>query len=134
MNKTFKLSTVSIALALACQVNIVLAEEVLKQEKAEIEKIVVTGSFTGKAVKKEEASFAISSFSEDDMAKIAPKSTADLFKAVPGVWAESSGGVSGANVFVRGFPGGGDAPYLTVQLQGAPIFPPPTINILECCE
>ena len=57
--------------------------------------------------------------------------TADLFKAVPGVWSESSGGVSGANVFVRGFPGGGDAPFLTVQLQGAPIFPPPTLSFLE---
>ena len=62
---------------------------------------------------------------------MAPKSTADLFKAVPGVWSESSGGVSGANVFVRGFPGGGDAPFLTVQLQGAPIFPPPTLSFLE---
>jgi len=126
----FKLSTISIALALVCQANNVIAAE----EKAtddQIEKIVVTGSLTGKAVPKEEASFAISSFSEDDMAKIAPKSTADLFKAVPGVWAESSGGVSGANVFVRGFPGGGDAPYLTVQLQGAPIFPPPTLSFLE---
>lgn len=133
MTKNFKLSTISIALALVCQANSVLAaDQGTNEEKSDnIEKIVVTGSLTGKAVPKEEASFAISSFSEDDMAKIAPKSTADLFKAVPGVWAESSGGVSGANVFVRGFPGGGDAPYLTVQLQGAPIFPPPTLSFLE---
>ncbi len=116
-------------MALACQANTAFAAEEAADE--EIEKIVVTGSLTGKAVPKEEASFAISSFSEDDMAKIAPKSTADLFKAVPGVWAESSGGVSGANVFVRGFPGASDAPYLTVQLQGAPIFPPPTLSFLE---
>ena len=54
-----------------------------------------------------------------------------MFKLVPGVWAESSGGVSGANVFVRGFPGGGDAPFLTVQVNGAPIFPPPTLSFLE---
>jgi len=133
MTKNFKLSTISIALALVCQANNVLAaDQVANEEKNDnIEKIVVTGSLTGKAVPKEKASFAISSFSEDDMVKIAPKSTADLFKAVPGVWAESSGGVSGANVFVRGFPGGGDAPYLTVQLQGAPIFPPPTLSFLE---
>ena len=117
-------------MALACQANYSLAAEKPAADE-KIEKIVVTGSLTGKAVAKEEASFAISSFSEDDIVKIAPKSTADLFKAVPGVWAESSGGVSGANVFVRGFPGGGDAPYLTVQLQGAPIFPPPTLSFLE---
>lgn len=96
-----------------------------------IEQIIVTGSFSGKAIRKDEASFAISSFSDEDIQKMSPKSTADLFKAVPGVWAESSGGVSGANVFIRGFPGGGDAPFLTVQLQGSAIFPPPTLSFLE---
>jgi len=130
MTNKFKLSSITLAMTLACQANYSLAAESPESDE-KIEKIVVTGSLTGKAVAKEEASFAISSFSEDDMAKIAPKSTADLFKAVPGVWAESSGGVSGANVFVRGFPGAGDAPYLTVQLQGAPIFPPPTLSFLE---
>lgn len=129
MRQTFKLSSIAIALALTCQANASLAAEQANDEN--IEKIIVTGTFSGKAVAKEEASFAISSFSEDDIKKLAPKSTADLFKAVPGVWSESSGGVSGANVFVRGFPGGGDAPFLTVQLQGAPIFPPPTLSFLE---
>lgn len=129
MIKNFKLSSISIALALICQTNNAQAEETKSDDK--IEKIIVTGTFSGKSVAKEEASFAISSFSEDDIKKLAPKSTADLFKAIPGVWSESSGGVSGANVFVRGFPGGGDAPFLTVQLQGAPIFPPPTLSFLE---
>jgi iron complex outermembrane receptor protein len=131
MTKSFKLSTISIALALVCQTNNVLAVEDTAASGDKIEKIIVTGTFSGKSVAKEEASFAVSSFSEDDMVKLAPKSTADLFKAIPGVWAESSGGVSGANVFVRGFPGASDAPYLTVQLQGAPIFPPPTLSFLE---
>lgn len=132
MKTTFKLSSIAIALALTCQTNIALAaEQQNKKTDDKIERIVVTGTFSGKAVAKEEASFAISSFSEDDIKKLAPKSTADLFKAVPGVWSESSGGVSGANVFVRGFPGAGDAPFLTVQLQGAPIFPPPTLSFLE---
>ena len=133
MTTNFKLSTIAIVVALSCQASSSFATEKTstKNKKANIETIVVTGTFSGKAVAKEEASFAISSFSEDDIKKLAPKSTADLFKAVPGVWSESSGGVSGANVFVRGFPGGGDAPFLTVQLQGAPIFPPPTLSFLE---
>jgi iron complex outermembrane receptor protein len=133
MTTNFKLSTIAIVVAFSCQASSSVAAEKTstKNKKANIETIVVTGTFSGKAVAKEEASFAISSFSEDDIIKLAPKSTADLFKAVPGVWSESSGGVSGANVFVRGFPGGGDAPFLTVQLQGAPIFPPPTLSFLE---
>ncbi len=133
MTNNFKKSSIAILVALACQANASFAEEQNSTEAKndKIEKIIVTGTFSGKSVAKEEASFAISSFSEDDIKKLAPKSTADLFKAVPGVWSESSGGVSGANVFVRGFPGGGDAPFLTVQLQGAPIFPPPTLSFLE---
>ena len=98
---------------------------------ANIEQIVITGSPSGKAVRKVDASYAITNISEDDIKKLAPKSTADLFKAVPGVWVESSGGVAGANVFVRGFPGNGDAPFLTVQVQGSPVFPPPTLSFLE---
>ena len=133
MTTNFKLSTIAIVVALSCQASSSFAAEKTENinKNARIETIVVTGTFSGKTVAKEEASFAISSFSEDDIKKLAPKSTADLFKAVPGVWSESSGGVSGANVFVRGFPGGGDAPFLTVQLQGAPIFPPPTLSFLE---
>ncbi len=34
-------------------------------------------------------------------------------------------------MFVRGFPGGGDAPFYSLQVNGAPIFPPPTLSFLE---
>ncbi|WDE05203.1 TonB-dependent receptor [Thalassomonas viridans] len=138
MTTNFKLSSVAAVLALVCQPftatgaeQETAANSSSAQKTEKIEQIVVTGTFSGKAVRKVDASYAISNFSEDDIKKLAPKSTADLFKAVPGVWSESSGGVSGANVFVRGFPGTGDAPFLTVQLQGAPIFPPPTLSFLE---
>lgn len=96
-----------------------------------IEEIVVTGTAGGAELRKFDASFAITTTSDEDIEKFSPKSTADLLKLVPGVWSESSGGVSGANVFVRGFPGGGDAPYLTVQVNGLPIFTPPTLSFLE---
>ncbi len=32
---------------------------------------------------------------------------------------------------VRGFPGGGDAPYLTVQVNGVPLYPISTLAFLE---
>lgn len=82
-------------------------------------------------MRKLDASFSITTADASDIEKFAPKNTADLLKLVPGVWAESSSGVSGANEFVRGFPGSGDAPFLTVQLNGSPIFPPPTLSFLE---
>ena len=101
------------------------------QRVNEVERIVVTGVPSGTAVRKVDTSYAITNMSEEDIKRLAPKSTADILKAVPGVWAESSGGVSGANIFVRGFPGGGDAPFVTVQIQGVPIYSPPTLSFLE---
>ncbi len=96
-----------------------------------LEEVVVTGTAGGTEMRKLDASFAITNVNDEDIKRFSPKSTADLLKTVPGVWAESSGGVAGANVFVRGFPASGDAPFLTVQLEGAPIFPPPTVSFLE---
>jgi len=96
-----------------------------------IEEVVVTGSAGGSEIRKFDASYSITTADSADIEKFSPKSTADLLKIVPGISVESSGGVSGANVFVRGFPGGGDAPFLTVQLQGAPIYPPSTLSFLE---
>ena len=96
-----------------------------------IEEIIVTGTAGGAELRKFDASFAITTVNDQQIEEYSPNSTADLLKLVPGVWSESSGGVSGANVFVRGFPGGGDAPYLTVQVQGVPVYPPPTLSFLE---
>lgn len=100
-------------------------------DKGTIEEIIVTGTAGGAELRKFDASFAITTASDSDINEYAPQSTADLLKLVPGVWSESSGGVAGANIFVRGFPGGGDAPFYTLQVNGAPIFPPPTLSFLE---
>jgi iron complex outermembrane receptor protein len=109
------------------------AEQADEAEAADelMDEIIVTGIADSTEVRKFDASFAITTLPGDEIEKFDPKSTADLLRVVPGVWSESSGGVSGANVFVRGFPGGGDAPFLTVQINGSPFFPPPTLSFLE---
>jgi len=101
------------------------------QEDEAIEEVIVTGTAGGAEIRKFDASFAITTVSDEAINEYQPQSTADLLKLVPGVWSESSGGVSGANVFVRGFPGGGDAPFYSLQVNGAPIYPPPTLSFLE---
>jgi iron complex outermembrane receptor protein len=50
---------------------------------------------------------------------------------VPGVYAESTGGQSGANIEVRGFPSGSDSPFVSVQLNGNPIYPVPVLSFFE---
>src|ERR1700710_1952341 len=85
---------------------------------AEMQQVVVTGSAQSNGVRKIDASYSITTATEEQIKQAAPSSTADLLKIVPGVYAESSGGNAGANIEVRGFPSGGDAPFVTVQMEG----------------
>jgi outer membrane receptor protein involved in Fe transport len=93
-----------------------------KPDVSTLDQVVVTGSASTGGIKKIDASYAISTLSLDDIKDVAPSSTADLLKAVPSVWVESSGGQTGANVFVRGFPGAGDARFVTTELDGSPLY------------
>lgn len=108
-----------------------VAVEQTPEAPALVEEVIVVGTPGGKGVDKLSASFAVTTVNADDITKASPKSTAELLTLVPGVWVETSGGVAGANVFVRGFPATGDAEFLTIQLQGAPIYPPSTLSFLE---
>lgn len=107
------------------------AQDAQPEQGAIQEVIIVTGTAGGAKQRKVDASFAISTLDEEAIARLAPSSTADMLKAIPGVWVESSGGVAGANINLRGFPGTGDAPFVTMQLEGMPIYTPPSLSFLE---
>lgn len=92
--------------------------------------IVVVGT-AGAGTRRQDAAFAVTTLNSDAISRAAPTSTADLLRAVPGVMTESSGGQNGANIFVRGYPSGGDAQFVTFQMAGVPVFPPPTLSFLE---
>ncbi|NNG43235.1 TonB-dependent receptor [Pseudoalteromonas sp. NEC-BIFX-2020_002] len=128
-------SKLACAIFLALTSQNALAQQQLNSEQTainnKVERIVVSGTPAGMGVRKIDASYAVTNIDAEQIIKLSPKSTADLFKAVPGVWVESSGGESGANIFVRGFPGGGDAPFLTLSLEGSPIYPASTLSFLE---
>ncbi len=96
-----------------------------------LDAVVVSGTARFKGVRKRDASFSITTASLEQLQEAVPLSTADALKVVPGVWAESAGGSTGANIFVRGMPSEGDAPFVTVQMDGAPLYPPPTLSFLE---
>ncbi|MDP8986141.1 MAG: TonB-dependent receptor [Pseudomonadota bacterium] len=96
-----------------------------------LEEIVVTGSAQSAGLRKLDASFSITTASLEEIRDVNPSSSADVLKIVPGVWAESSAGAAGANIELAGFPGGGDAPYITYQLNGSPVFPAPTLSFMD---
>lgn len=95
------------------------------------DEIVVVGTPGGAGVRRQQASFAITTIQPDDISKFSPKSTADLLKSIPGVWVESSGGVAGANIDVRGLPGGGDAPFVLLAINGSPLYGTEMLSFFE---
>ena len=96
-----------------------------------LEEVVVTGTAASAGVKKLDASFQITTASLEEIRDAQPSSAADLLKIVPGLWAESSGGEAGANIEIAGYPGDGDAPYVTFQLNGSPIYPVSTLSFMD---
>jgi outer membrane receptor protein involved in Fe transport len=96
----------------------------------QLDEIVVTA--TAQAVKKLDASYNIVSLSLDDIKLANPASAAEIFKLSPGVWPEASGGQTGVNIDLAGFPnGGGDSPFFTVMLQGSPLYGAPYLSFLD---
>ncbi len=100
-------------------------------EGTELEEIVVIGTAGSAGTERQEASFAVTTIQSEDIERIVPQSTADLFKSIPGVWVESSGGVAGANIDVRGLPGGGDAPFVTLAINGSPLYGTEMLSFFE---
>jgi catecholate siderophore receptor len=84
------------------------------------EEIVVTSRAGTETRRKVEASYGITTLSEEQLRMRGPTSVADALKSVPGFWVEASGGEASANIRARGIPLEG---YSTVALyeNGLPV-------------
>ncbi|MDB6087998.1 MAG: TonB-dependent receptor [Gammaproteobacteria bacterium] len=94
---------------------------------APLSEVVVTATAGGQGIERQKASFSTTSLNSEDIHRLAPLNTAALLQGIPGVTVHSTGGEQGNNIFVRGFPSSGDAPYVTFQLAGSAVFDPPTV-------
>ena len=92
--------------------------------------VVIVGT-PGGGIGRRDAAYAVTTIDQPAIERLAPASTAEVLRLVPGLTIESSGGKNGANIFVRGYPSGGDAEYVTFQTEGVPFFPPATLSFLE---
>lgn len=88
----------------------------------DLETIVVTGVGTPRRTKLE-SSVSVSSLSSYEIKDYAPRSTAEIFRNIPGIRSESSGGENNANIQVRGLPvTTGGAKFVQLQEDGLPIL------------
>ncbi|NOZ42363.1 MAG: TonB-dependent receptor [Alphaproteobacteria bacterium] len=86
-----------------------------------MDEIVVTGTAGGTT--KLHSSVTVSTIAASQIADFAPRSTAEIFRNIPGIRSESSGGEGNANIAVRGLPvAAGGAKFLQLQEDGMPVM------------
>ena len=86
-----------------------------------IDDVVITGNANPKASIK--TSTSISTLKMKEIENAAPRTTAEIFRTIPGIRAESSGGEGNSNITVRGVPvSAGGSRYLLLQEDGLPVL------------
>lgn len=87
----------------------------------QLEEIVVTAVVS--QTSKMRSSVSVSALSADDLLQSAPRSTAEIFRNIPGIRSESTGGEGNANIAVRGLPvAAGGAKFLQLHEDGLPVM------------
>ncbi|OQX87666.1 hypothetical protein B6D60_03425, partial [candidate division KSB1 bacterium 4484_87] len=101
----------------------------LTQDVIQMDEIVITA--TRNPLTRRESSVAITTKSLDQINEIAPRSTADLLRVIPGFYVESSGGEVGGNLFARGLPADGSYYYVALMEDGMPVFDAPALSFVN---
>jgi outer membrane receptor protein involved in Fe transport len=102
-------------------------ENPAQESQSTLEEVVVTG--IARPTERLESSVSTSSLNLDKMFEVAPRSVAEIFRALPGIRAESSGGNGNANITIRGIPlATGGAKYLQLHEDGLPVLEYGDIN------
>lgn len=89
--------------------------------KLDLDQVVVTGTPVG--ISKMKSSSSLSTLDEEQIQLSAPSSAADLFRSIPGIHSEASGGEGNANITARGIPiSAGGSRYIGFQEDGVPVL------------
>lgn len=93
----------------------------LSSDALGLDEVIVTGVANSKS--KLESSVSITTLKPEGILESAPRTTAEIFRTIPGIRSESSGGDGNTNITVRGVPiSAGGSKYLQLQEDGLPIF------------
>lgn len=111
----------AVALGLAALSAPVLAQDAAPVADAGAEEIVVTGLV--RAANRLDSSISVSALNAAAITEAAPRSAAELFRSLPGIRSESSGGEGNANIQMRGIPiSTGGAKFLQIHEDGLPVL------------
>lgn len=93
---------------------------VLSEDALALDEVVVTGTFTGRTQK--ESPMSLTVLNNDQLSRLTSNSQADILRTVPGITAEGGGGEVATNLFVRGFPSGGQYAFTPLNIDGIPVL------------
>jgi outer membrane receptor protein involved in Fe transport len=86
-----------------------------------LDEIIVTAA--ARPANRLDSSISVSALNEAAIAEAAPRTTAEIFRQIPGIRSESTGGDGNANIAVRGLPvASGGAKFLQLQEDGMPVM------------
>ncbi|MBN1651144.1 MAG: carboxypeptidase-like regulatory domain-containing protein, partial [Bacteroidales bacterium] len=86
-----------------------------------LDEVVVTGVVNEKSALR--SADALTSLKPKFLSELGAQTTAEIFKAIPGIHVESSGGEGNANISVRGIPvASGGSKFLLLQEDGLPVL------------
>jgi outer membrane receptor protein involved in Fe transport len=94
-----------------------------------LEEIVVTG--VNSKTTKFQTSYGLTTINSDKQEEIAPQSSLALMSEVPGVWAESTGGETSGNLYVRGLPSNGGEKFVPLLEDGLPVYQEPEVGFMN---
>jgi outer membrane receptor protein involved in Fe transport len=93
---------------------------IMNEDAQSLDQVIVTGVVNPKS--KIESSISVSTMDVKSIEQSSPRSAGELFRNIPGIRAESSGGEGNANFNVRGVPvSSGGSRYFQIQEDGLPL-------------
>ncbi len=93
----------------------------IKENSESLDEVIVTGVTNPKS--KLESSVSITTMKPNVITESAPRTTAEIFRTIPGIRSESSGGEGNSNIAVRGVPiSSGGSKYVQLQEDGLPVL------------
>lgn len=99
----------------------IVVDFVMQENAESLEAVIVTGVTNPKA--KIESSVSVTTLRTETIAQSAPRTTAEIFRTIPGIRSESSGGEGNSNISVRGVPiSSGGSKYVQLQEDGLPVL------------
>lgn len=93
----------------------------MSEDAESLDQVIITGVTNPKS--RIESSVSVTTMRPKVIEQSAPRTTAEIFRTIPGIRSESSGGEGNSNIAVRGVPvSSGGSKYVQLQEDGLPVL------------